>query len=407
MNKDNTYILELLKRFEEKKISAGELDALFDYLKDESNDNAVKEYVQRQLYEYTPPENDIEYWRERLAQNRPPGIIPPFIPNQLKALKGGKPNLFRRHFLKYAAAAVIILAPVSYFLTTYRSSDNAGKLVEHQTQLAAQTDKAPGTNRAVLKLSDGTTISLDNSNNGVLANESGTVVKKTGDGSLSYKSSETQAKPLVLYNTLVTPQGGQYQITLADGTKVWLNAASSISFPTAFTQGERKVYITGEVYFEVAKNEKMSFKVSVNDEVQINVLGTHFNINAYSDAASINTTLIEGSLNVHNSKSSQRLIPGEQACVKKEGIQLLKDVNIEKVISWKNGAFSFEKDNLDEVIRQIARWYDVGIKYEKNVPQRTFSGKMGRNLSLSQVLKLLNGIDIKVKLEGNNIIVMK
>ncbi len=116
MNKDNTYIIELLKRFEEKKISAGELDALFDYLKDESNDNSIKEHVQRQLYEYTPPENDMEYWKERMAQNRPPGIIPPFIPNHLKALKGGKPNLFRRHFLKYAASAVIILAPLTYFL---------------------------------------------------------------------------------------------------------------------------------------------------------------------------------------------------------------------------------------------------------------------------------------------------
>jgi ferric-dicitrate binding protein FerR (iron transport regulator) len=219
----------------------------------------------------------------------------------------------------------------------------------------------------------------------------------------------------VLYNSVTTPRGGQYQVTLSDGTIAWLNAASSIRFPVAFNGKERRVEISGEVYFEVAalplsSGQKMPFKVKIGDKAEVEVLGTHFNINAYADEPTINTTLLEGSIKVigliHN--DSRIIIPGEQAMLNANNqIKINKVANVEQAIAWKNGIFNFENANLEMSLRQIARWYDLDIIFEGPIPQRQFSGEMQRSLRISQVLKLLETNNVYCRIEGRKLIVLK
>jgi transmembrane sensor len=270
-------------------------------------------------------------------------------------------------------------------------------------------DVSPGGNKAILTLSDGSTIVLDGAANGTLTQQGNSKIIKMTNGQLVYNSSSVKPAE-VLYNTITTPKGGQYQLILADGSKVWLNAASSLRYPVTFTGKERKVELTGEAYFEVAKNAAMPFKINVEGRSEVEVLGTHFNINSYVDEGTINTTLLEGSVKVtgfsnHNSKL---IVPGEQAQLHQNGlISLNRNLNIEEVMAWKNGNFFFNKSDLQTVLRQLSRWYDVEIVYEGNVPKREFEGEMERGLNLSQVLKILEKNDVHFKIEKNKLIVMK
>ena len=268
-------------------------------------------------------------------------------------------------------------------------------------------DIAPGGNRAMLTLSDGSQIPLDSAGNGVLAQQGNTRITKLSNGQLAYDGSGSSADK-VLYNTMSTPLGGQYKLILPDGTTVWLNAGSSIYYPTAFTGNERSVTITGEVYFEVAKNEKMPFFVKANNTT-VAVLGTHFNINAYKDEASTNTTLLEGTVKVTTQQQQQTLAPGQQARVSttRQAIQVVDHVDISQVIAWKEGFFSFNDADLPTVMRQLSRWYNVDVKYEGDIPQRVFTGEIGRNLTLSQVLKGLSKTRIRYRIENGNRIIIQ
>lgn len=220
----------------------------------------------------------------------------------------------------------------------------------------------------------------------------------------------------ISYNRVSIPKGGQYQLTLPDGTKVWLNAASTIAFPPAFTGNERRVKITGEVYFEVAslafvdekgKKEKMPFIVNVNNKAEIKVLGTHFNVNSYSDDGSIKTTLLEGSVEVKSLESNQKFVlkPGQQAAITKTGDLSIKDVNLEEVLAWKNGYFYFDNTNLQNIMQELSRWYNVKVAYEGNVPERNFSGKIQKDLKLSEVLEILKFTKVNFRIEDRCIIV--
>jgi transmembrane sensor len=308
-----------------------------------------------------------------------------------------------------AAAAVVTL----FFVVTY--SLRPGKEpVPVQQQLATKqeqnTDIQPGGNKAVLVLANGTSIVLDSASIGAIANQGGSNVIKLSDGRLRYDagSHHQLGDPPVMLNTILTPRGGQYQVILPDGSKVWLNAVSSLHFPTAFTGHERAVEITGEAYFEVVKNESMPFRVKVNGAT-IEVLGTHFNINAYDDENTVNTTLLEGKVKVTTANTSGILLPGAQAQVDKDGnMKQVKEVDVQQVVAWKNGFFQFaDSSSLKMVMRQLSRWYDVEIEYQGAPSQSmTFSGKMGRDLTLKQVLKILQKSEVHINIQNRKIIVM-
>ncbi|WP_269223269.1 FecR family protein [Flavobacterium sp. IMCC34518] len=254
----------------------------------------------------------------------------------------------------------------------------------------------PGRSGAILTLGDGSQIVLDSVANGVLANQSNTAVAKK-DGEIIYTEG-SNARGVI--NKMMTPRGRQFKLELSDGTKVWLNASSSISFPTAFAANERKVSIVGEVYFEVTKDKHRPFKVTVND-VEVQVLGTHFNVNGYDDEGEIKTSLIEGSVLVGKKDQKVLLKPGQQANIKKSGGVKVKALdNFDEVLAWKNGMFHFDNASLETVLRQISRWYDVDVVMDKGVVSRNFEGEINRDLELSQVLKILEGNNVHFKIEG-------
>jgi transmembrane sensor len=270
-----------------------------------------------------------------------------------------------------------------------------------------KNDVSPGGNKAILTLANGTKIDLNNVKNGVLANQGQTVLKKEKDGRIIYEAPGNKAKDSTsIYNTITIPKGGQFQIVLGDGSKVWLNSASSITFPAAFSKTERRVTITGEVYFEIAKNKHLPFRVVAGRQT-VEVLGTHFNINAYTDESAIKTTLVEGSVKVSADSQTAILKPEQQSSIfyDKQGKISVNTVDTDDVLAWTNGNFQFEKAEIPLILREAARWYNVEIKYEGEVPQRRFSGSISRNVNLSELLKILKYTGINFKIEGKTIIV--
>lgn len=292
--------------------------------------------------------------------------------------------------MQFAAAAVVlgIIATGLYFWPAANNPSAIG-ITKH--------DVAPGSNKAVLILGDGSRVALDSTGNKIL--HQGSIAIHQQGGQLQYD--QQGGATSVNYNTLTTPRGGQFQIILPDGTKVWLNAASSLRYPTMFTGGERKVEITGEAYFEVAKNTAMPFRVKVSKDATVEVLGTHFNINAYPDEAAIRATLLEGKIKVMDVVLS----PGEQAQITAD-IKVLRSVDTSAVMAWRYGLFNFEGQNLKEVMRQLSRWYDIEVVYEQGVPDIIFGGKMLRNINLSQLLKMLEDAEVHFTLEeGRKLII--
>lgn len=306
-----------------------------------------------------------------------------------------RPKTILRSLLRYAAAAAILAAVVTGI---YLLSDRA-----RQPQIAnVQHDVAPGVNKAVLTLADGSVVTLDSAGTQVIL-QGQTAIRQQG-GQLQYDvAGSTSAAG---YNILTTPRGGQFRVSLPDGTQVWLNAASSLKYPTAFTGSERKVEVTGEAYFEVAKHAQMPFNVKLNEDMEVEVLGTHFNINAYSDEPAFSTTLIEGAVRVVKGKEKAVLKPGQQARLTAGQIDVLR-VDTDQAVAWKNGVFNFHRTGLAAAMRQISRWYDVEVVYEKGVPDIEFGGEMERNLSLSQILTALENMGVHFRIEGRKLIVMQ
>jgi transmembrane sensor len=304
---------------------------------------------------------------------------------------------------KFSAAAILLILAGAgiYSMLKDRNSETIAELPTIPKQLSKDID--PGTNGAILTLSNGQRIILDSVGNGKLTTQGSTDIFNSA-GSLVYASGEKTGKEQ-LYNTMATPRGRQYKLVLADGTKVWLNAASSIRFPVAFTGLKRNVEITGEVYFEVTKNRAAPFIVKVKN-MEVQVLGTHFNINAYEDEASIQTTLIEGSLKVSVDSETTLLAPGQQAKLGKEGLKLVPQADINEAIAWKDGMFLFNKADIQSVMRQIARWYDVDVMYEGEIPRDHFGGKLPMDAKASQVLEALQQTEVHFRIEGKKIIVM-
>ncbi len=277
----------------------------------------------------------------------------------------------------------------------------------------AANDIKPGGNKATLTLANGKVIVLDSVHNGVLANQRAGNVVKVSAGLLKYdQSSIINPQSSAEYNMITTPLGGQYQIILSDGSKVWLNAGSSLKFPVAFSEKERKVFVSGEAYFEIAQNAQTPFIVHIlsgkgQPEGVIQVLGTDFNINAYNDAPSVKTTLVDGSVKVLNGDNKQLLLPGEQAEMQDNGsIKVNKNINLDEIIAWKNGLFDFEGNDIEEVMNQIAKWYNVEVNYAA-IPPAHFVGTISRNVNIPEVLKMLEMTGAAhFKVEGRTVTVM-
>ena len=263
----------------------------------------------------------------------------------------------------------------------------------------------PGGNRATLTLTDGKVIDLTYAKTGVIENDSGINVNKTADGELVYVNDSSATNTTALH-TLSTPVGGQYQLTLTDGTKVWLNAASTIKFPPAFSGDERRVMLSGEAYFEVAKDPAHPFKVLMEDSTTVAVTGTHFNINAYQNEKEQQVTLLEGSVNVSNAINAIKLEPGTQALIQNRQITKDKVLDAEEITGWKDGLFVFHDATLESIMMQLERWYDAKIIYKANIKQ-LFNATILRKEPLSKVLKLLelNGY-VHFKTEKNTIYVL-
>lgn len=263
-------------------------------------------------------------------------------------------------------------------------------------------DVSPGTDRAMLILADGSKVELDSSYNGSLANQGNTQISKSGK-SIRYISSGRTNREL-LFNTITTPRGGQYKVQLPDGTNVWLNAASSIRFPTSFEEKTRHVEITGEAYLEVAKDKTKPFIATVNGS-EIEVLGTHFNVTAYGDDGIIKTTLLEGSVFFSKGASNALLKPGEQSRLKLNGELQVDEVDVNTVVAWKNGYFDFQGSDIETVARQLSRWYDVEVIHEKKINE-LFYARIPRNTKISDVFRALELTGkVKFEMQGNKIIV--
>ncbi len=318
-----------------------------------------------------------------------------------------KANTHKKSYSRWyqVAAAIVLLVLVSgsifWFSTKHNSTVTVAKTDIKHTGL----DALPGKSGAVLILANGQQIQLDSSGNGILTQQGNAVVTNTNGNLVYTNKTETQA---LLFNTLTTAKGQQFPLTLSDGTKVWLNAETSIRFPVSFQGKERSVEISGEAYFEVAHNAQKPFLVhKTGSNTMVRVLGTQFNINSYADEKNTLITLLEGSVQVSKGMTTKLLHPGWQADVSndRENIQLGK-VDVEGVMAWKNGYFSFDNTDLATVMRQLARWYDMDVIYQNGkVPSMTFWGGISRNSNLSQVLRVLEESNIKFRIEGRKLIV--
>jgi transmembrane sensor len=319
-----------------------------------------------------------------------------------------KKRVVKFNLRKWAAAAALLAVAgcVTAWLLNSRN--------EKPSTIAGNTHTAPAVHPAkagaLLTLADGSVVSLDSLQTNQIQPQGGTVVSVTNNQIIYNDQYASQ----VTWNTLSTPRGRLFHLVLPDGSRVWLNAESAIRYPTSFDGKDRKVELTGEAFFEVVKNEKMPFKVSINAQTEVEVLGTAFNINAYSNEAQIRTTLLNGSvrLNAANGAAqplSSMLRPGEQALV--PGAGRISQIQIEKadtakVMAWRRGIFNFENADIKTVMRQLERWYNIDVVYEKNIPEITFGGKMGRDLSLQHVLRILEISKVHFRLESNNKLVV-
>lgn len=404
MEIQNTRLKALLERLHSKTASQEEIDELRSLI----NSNDVDEELKKIWLGV--PEQDPFFSEEKSGQ-----ILAGILQHQpVVVMKLEK----RRPAMIMAAAAVLALLFAGTWFY-FNTSDSVKSGTKNVAKADHKQTIMPGSDKAILTLSDGSVIVLDSTGNGTLALQGNSKVIKLNDQVVYNNNQQGGTAVETTYNTLSTPRGGQYMLTLEDGTRVWLNAASSIRYPSVFNAAERTVELTGEAYFEVAKNPAKPFKVSVQG-MEIQVLGTHFNVMAYSDEAAVKTTLLEGSVKVSGTQPQtinpslrgtkqkpQILIPGQQAQQNKAGeLKIMNDVDIEQVVAWKNGYFQFNRDGIEVIMKQIARWYDVEISYEGKIPVREFGGKISRNSDIRDILKVLELSNVLFRIEGKKIIVM-
>jgi transmembrane sensor len=314
-----------------------------------------------------------------------------------------KPLKLKLVYSLFFKAAIIIMVLLA---GTYIYQKQTKQL---ESTVAFKTKKAnimPGGDNAMLLLADGSQIILNKTADGQIADQSGVNVVKTKNGELTYRFAGNTDPKSSSINTVITPRGGQYHLVLVDGTEVWLNAGSSIKFPTAFNGNDRKVEVSGEVYFEVAKNKAKPFIVHTNQS-DIKVLGTHFNVNAYEDEEYQRTTLLEGSVEITRGTQKVLLTPGQQAKIneKSDYINIKEIEDPDAIIAWKNGYFQFEKSDLQSVMRQVSRWYNTEVSYNGAIPTKQYTGKIPRGVNVAKLIEMLSYSGIHCEVERNQITV--
>jgi transmembrane sensor len=390
----------LLQCYLGKTITAAEEAELFELLGSANHDEQVRVFMEQTWNQEIDVQAMDNVQSSRILSSileRRDAADTPVIPF--------RQSFFRRPAVRVAAAvAILAVSVLAIYLVNNRPSGEQ-PIAQNPPAKTYKNDVSPGSTGAILKLADGRSIILDSAQDGQLATEANMQVIKQG-GSLQYVGRKGTDEELS-YNLIETPRGRQYQLSLEDGTKVWLNAASSIRFPVAFAGTERKVEITGEVYFEVAKDKTKPFRVEARGTT-VEVLGTHFNVNSYADEESINTTLLEGSVKVSKGGQQKIIKPGQQAQVDAKGdMKTNQNISLAEVMAWKDNTFSFDHTDIKKLMRQLSRWYDVEIVFENNTPDPVaFIGGISRSVNLSTVLAMLEQTgEVKFSIEGKKIIV--
>ncbi|PWG80626.1 FecR family protein [Pararcticibacter amylolyticus] len=394
----------LLNKYLANQCSAEEADELFNYI---GQDKSTRLLV-----------------REMAAEFRKALDIPHELPDDVsrrvserlkKEISGPEIRIDRKSRLikwRVAASIAFLLLSGSLYLI-YHTKTNPG---QSEVSVTRTNDIRPGGNRAILTLANGSKINLSDRQNGTIASQGSLSILKSARGRIIYQLQETPgngAGSIHGYNTIETPKGGQYQVVLPDGSSVWLNAASSLRYPAAFTGDKRVVELDGEAYFEVSARgrkegaAKIPFIVKSKGQ-EIEVLGTHFNVSAYKDEERTSTTLLEGAVRVKNEKNSVVIKPGQKVIFNWNNNRLdVKSADTEEAIAWKNGYFMFTNENIESVMQKIARWYDVEIEYRSDVSGKKLWGSISRFENVSQVLKMLEMTKIvHFKIEGRRVIVM-
>jgi hypothetical protein len=350
-------------------------------------ENYYKEFSQNPNISDTLNEDEVNSLKAAIREK---------VDERIRRAENPTVPIYRRKY--YQMAAAILLFSMLSVLVIY-------KVRKAPVNLVAQNhDLAPGGNKAILTLANGAKINVGAIQNGALTAQPGTQIIKQ-NGQLAYEVSANSNSTKISYNILTTPKGGQYHLILADGTNVWLNAASSLKYPTAFTGSERVVELTGEAYFEVVHNSKQPFKVKTANQT-IQDIGTQFNVNAYDDEEASATTLVEGSVKIYDAKRAMLIKPGQQYLLKSNSIAEVKsDVDIDEIVAWKNGMFQFDNADIKTIMRQISRWYNVDIEYQGQIPSSTYHGRISRNSNASAILKILQLSGINFTIEGRKIIV--
>lgn len=382
----------LFQRFLHREVTAAEKEELMDLVADDRNEQQVNVLLEESWNRHdfsgnflTAEESD-QLLTDITMAKEPAAMVRPI-----------------KIWYRYAvAASLIIFLSVGAYLLTYRGSKD-----QIMKQPVASLEK--GINKAILTLANGKKIDLNGAKSGELVKEAGLKIYKDKQGRLTYvvQGGDSDATQSVSYNTTETPRGGQWHLILADGTNVWLNAASSIRYPIRFTGGERNVELSGEAYFEVAKNKDMPFIVKT-DYTTIKVLGTHFNVNAYGGGAETKTTLLEGTVQTANSSSTMLLKPGQQSITKNSTSDIqVKNVNTYESVAWKNGYFIFHNDNIKTIMDQLVRWYDIDVSYQGDVMQKSFDGTYSNSKDITELLNALEQTGtIHFKMKGRRVVVM-
>lgn len=286
-----------------------------------------------------------------------------------------------------AAIAAILLVTVYFAKNRFESEKLKTSLLAINKKSAQVNDILPGSINAVLTLSNGESITLDGSKNGVISKHGNTEISKSGNGLIVSANQSGKNLNNEILNKITIPRGGKYDVTLPDGTRVWLNSSSSLSFPTSFVGKEREVLLTGEAYFEVAKNKNKPFIVNVAGKQEVEVLGTHFNITAFDDDRDINTTLLEGSVKVKYNDTDVLIKPGQMAVNNFQKKLRVVDADIEEVMAWKNDMFIFNNENIASIMKKISRWYNVDVEFKGNTSGINFDGNYSRSKGLKSLLK--------------------
>jgi ferric-dicitrate binding protein FerR (iron transport regulator) len=374
------YILKLIDKLKNGEATEGDLRAI-----DQWYDTPVSKA------KYADGMSSAEKLRakEKILRNINSQIIREDIPN--------KANVSYRLLKTLSLAAILLLmfgAGLFYMVPAIRQQPAHPQLAGSGTQ--HRSDKA------LLTLANGKQIILTGAKNGMLASQGNITINKRANGQIVY-SADKQENGSKQYNTMATMRGGEYHLTLSDGTNVWLNAASSLKYPTSFSGSDRTVELSGEAYFEVAHDPSHPFRV-VTKKQTIEVLGTHFNINAYENELSTKTTLLQGAVRVSANGRFKILKPGQQAAVNANEIELT-DADPQEAIAWKDGFFEFTDADIETIMRQISRWYDVDVTYEGEITRETFTGRVSKFLSIKQVLALVQSPEVHITYEGRRVMV--